>query len=206
MPGPWNNWYHVIACTYGAWLPGDPRGFRTLHHREHVEGDYKHPPPPGRYKEHHARSQRRMNREAVLLTPEQRRAACRAIGEKLVAMGVELVDLVVTANHFHLLARFTPLDPDQRRGMAIPRLSPQSTLKDGRDPMPRHVVGLIKKHASHKLRERGLRTQPGGLWGKRCHVIPIESRAHQLATVRYIRAHGAQGGAVWSQRDADERR
>ena len=42
------RWFHVTAHTYGAWLAGDARGFRTRHHREHVEGDYKHPPPAGR--------------------------------------------------------------------------------------------------------------------------------------------------------------
>src|SRR6266571_4906356 len=47
--GPWHGWYHVMGHTYGSWLYGDPRGFRTRHHREHVEGDYKNPPPPGSY-------------------------------------------------------------------------------------------------------------------------------------------------------------
>ena len=37
---PWNDWYHVMCHTYGTWLPGDPKGFRTRHHREQVEGDY----------------------------------------------------------------------------------------------------------------------------------------------------------------------
>jgi hypothetical protein len=33
-----------MGHTYGTWLPGDPKGFRTRHHREHIEGDYKKPP------------------------------------------------------------------------------------------------------------------------------------------------------------------
>jgi hypothetical protein len=44
---PWNHWYHCMGNTFGTWLPGSPKGFRTRHHREHVEGDYKHPPPKG---------------------------------------------------------------------------------------------------------------------------------------------------------------
>ena len=43
----WHGWFHIIGNTYGTWVRGDPKGFRTLHHREHIEGDYKHPPPPG---------------------------------------------------------------------------------------------------------------------------------------------------------------
>jgi hypothetical protein len=37
------RWYHIIETTYGAWLYGDQRGFRTRHHREHVDGDDKRP-------------------------------------------------------------------------------------------------------------------------------------------------------------------
>jgi hypothetical protein len=36
---PWHDWYHCVANTYGTWLPGDPRGWRSCHHRERVEGD-----------------------------------------------------------------------------------------------------------------------------------------------------------------------
>jgi hypothetical protein len=46
---PGGVWYHSITSTYGAWLYGDERGFRTRHHREHVDGDYKSPPPRGLY-------------------------------------------------------------------------------------------------------------------------------------------------------------
>lgn len=38
------RWHHIILTTYGSWLPGDLRGFRTRDHREHVEGDYRPPP------------------------------------------------------------------------------------------------------------------------------------------------------------------
>ena len=43
---PWNFWYHVGSNTKGTWLTGDPRGFRSRHHREHVEGDYRRLSPP----------------------------------------------------------------------------------------------------------------------------------------------------------------
>ncbi|MGA2498375.1 MAG: hypothetical protein ABSH20_11575 [Tepidisphaeraceae bacterium] len=72
MGRPWNDWYHCMGNTYGTWLYGDPRGFRTRHHREHIPYDYKHPPPPGLYKEKYERSQRLMPRPPVFLSPEQR--------------------------------------------------------------------------------------------------------------------------------------
>lgn len=45
--GPWNDWCHCMGHTYGTWLPGDPCSFRTRHHRQHIEGDYRNPPPKG---------------------------------------------------------------------------------------------------------------------------------------------------------------
>lgn len=38
---PWNSWYHVTIHVYGSWLRGDPRGWRSRHHREHADGDYE---------------------------------------------------------------------------------------------------------------------------------------------------------------------
>ena len=43
------TWFHCISTTYGAWLYGDARGFRTRHHREHIVGDYRSPPPIEKY-------------------------------------------------------------------------------------------------------------------------------------------------------------
>src|SRR5258707_1081254 len=77
IPGtkPWNDWYHIMCHTYGTWLPGDPKGCRTRHHREHVEGDYKNPPPKGKYDGLWARSKRLMKRDPVYLSSEQRSRA-----------------------------------------------------------------------------------------------------------------------------------
>ena len=113
-----------MGNTYGTWLPGDPRGFRTRHHREHVDGDYKNPPAPGQYEGRHAAARRRMKRRPVFLSPEQRRVACLAFAEKLLELDVQLIDLSISKVHFHALARFTPLvDGPQSPGIAIPGLS-----------------------------------------------------------------------------------
>ena len=44
MGEPAPRWFHCTSHTYGAWLHGDERSFRTRHHREHKIGDYKNPP------------------------------------------------------------------------------------------------------------------------------------------------------------------
>jgi REP element-mobilizing transposase RayT len=196
MGRPWNNWCHCTAGTYGSWLYGDPRGFRTWRHREHVEGDYKKPPPTEVYAELYERTRASMPREAVTLTPAERELVADAVVEKLREWEVEFVNLAVAATHLHLLIRFRPLEGQQSRGMAIPRLSEQSMLKDGRDPLPRHVMGLLKKHAAHRHRAAGLSRHPGGLWARRGKVIPVNNRGHQVAVGRYIARHAAEGAAV----------
>src|SRR5258706_3182865 len=85
---PWHDWYHVMGHTYGTWLPGDPKGFRTRHHREHVEGDYKHPPPKGKYDELWNRSKDLMKRDPVYLTPIQRERATEEIIRSLKKWGI----------------------------------------------------------------------------------------------------------------------
>ena len=73
------TWFHVTTHTYGAWLYGDPRGFRTRHHREHVEGDYKNPPPPGTYAAKYERSKRLLKQDPVRLTQHQQIAGLRDV-------------------------------------------------------------------------------------------------------------------------------
>ena len=192
---PWNGWYHCMGNTYGTWLPGDPRGFRTRGHREHVEGDYKSPPPPGKYDDRHDAAKKRMKRDAVILSIEQREIVCLAMGERLVTLDVELVELSVSAMHFHVLCRF----PNWKRpGITIPGLCADNALQDGRDPVPRHLLGLARKNASHVLREKGLKSAGGSLWGKRPRCQPVESERHFYTIGPYIRGHLREGAAVWS--------
>ena len=65
----------ACATTYGTWLPGDFKGFRTRHHREHVEEDYKSAPPAGLYYGLHRQSRELMKRDPVHLAVEQRKRA-----------------------------------------------------------------------------------------------------------------------------------
>jgi len=190
MPSPWCGWYHAVGATYGAWLRGDERGWRARHHREHVEGDYRNPPPAGVYEKLYAYSLSVMSRDAVILTPEARRVAAEAMHERLNERGVEVARLCVGGCHFHLLMRI--VEPTlARRG-----LCEGNALTDGRDPLPRHVLGVAKKHASHTLRERNLKA-PGTLWAKRPKFVPIEREAHFLwVRDRYIPGHATQGAVV----------
>ena len=167
--GAWNGWYHVNGNTYGTWLPGDPRGWRSRHHREHVDGDYKAPPPPGTYDALHAANKNGMPSGAVFLSAAHREIAGRAVVEMLVHQGVELLAISLDAIHYHVLARFG----------AVPA---------------RQAVGRAKKHAHFTLQA----SRPGRVWAKRSRTLPVRNRKHQVNVYEYIRRHGNKGAWVWT--------
>src|SRR5205823_8268879 len=109
------QWYHLIASTYGAWLYGDPRGFRTRHHREHVEGDYKNPPRPGMYEHEERRSREALKQPPVIFPSEFREVVGSAMLEKLEFQGALVACLAVASQHIHVLAK-TSIGK-QREGM-----------------------------------------------------------------------------------------
>src|SRR5204863_2555359 len=182
---------------------------------------YKHPPPAGKYGNKLKSAVSLMRRPPVLLTPDERRIVCVSMAEKLNELGAEVIDLCMTEMHFHGLARFDGVgewvdeDEAQSRGMAIPRLynvremmrvengktlvrvvpgmTPQNVLQDGRDPLPRHVIGIAKKHASHELRNAGFKHE-GGVFATRCKVKPIEDRDHKARVEEYVVEHKDEGG------------
>ena len=195
MPG-FNGWYHCMSSTYGAWLPGDPRGFRTRGHREHVQGDYKNPPPAGVYEQRHDAAKGRMKRSAVVLSGEARRAACEEVRDSLIRHGAEVLAVSVSTTHMHVLARF-PLEGKPtfaERGLRGKRNSAVD------DPV-RHLVGLAKQWSSKRLIADGL-ALPGGVWARKGKIVPIKDRAHQVNVYKYIIDHARkEAAAVWSFRD-----
>jgi len=167
MP-PRRDWYHVTGNTYGAWLPGDARGWKTRHHRRHIdEINPDRAPPPLR---DHVR--RRLSRPPITLSVSARRAALNTILETLRHHTIEVVAAAVAEHHFHLLARF----PDHK---------------------PRHWAGLAKKDSARALSSSG-HAPEGGVWAVRTHCNPITDRDHQLQVARYIADHERQGAAIWA--------
>jgi hypothetical protein len=193
MQTPGNHWYHCILSTYGSWVRGDTRGWRSRRHREHVDGDYRQPPSRELHEPERRQSFQQMTRPVVVLTPQQRDVICQAIGEYLSRFQITFAECCVSATHAHLLAQIPPSAHQLITGM-----TPGNVLIDGRSPLPRHLVGRIKAHTTFTLRSRGLRNDAGGLWGVRSKIIPIRDRDHQLNVVRYIRSHTEEGASVWS--------
>lgn len=168
---PWRDWYHVNGNTYGTWLRGDERGWRARHHREHVIGDYKSPPPKGMYDALKARSRSLMTRPEVHLSPRARRLACETFAHSLEIDGVQAVAICIDDHHFHTLARFPDHDP-------------------------RTWIGRAKRRSAKALSDAGL-VERGGVWAIRCRCLPVKDRDHQVAVARYIIGHARRGSAVW---------
>lgn len=162
-------WFHTVLTTYGAWLHGDARGFRTRHHREHVEGDYKNPPPPGMYEERARRSRELQKYPTAMLEKPLREFVGLAIKDKLERGGCLVIAIAVSGKHVHILVK-------------IPR---------GR---PRDWAGVVKRHVWFELRAIG---RAGKLWAKGAKEVPVRDRAHQLNAYRYIARHRGQGAWVW---------
>ena len=166
------QWFHIILTTYGAWLPEDKRGFRTRHHKEHIEGDYQSPPPPGQYERYKNSSQRPLQQDVVELTAELRPLVGNALRERLELAEGRVLTIAVSSQHLHLQVRL----PDG----------------DARNP-----IGLAKKHAWTLAKLQG---HTGKLLGQRCKIVRIKSRAQQQAVSEYILRHAQQGAWVWSER------
>jgi len=172
---PWEDWYHIMCHTYGTWLPGDERGFRSRHHREHVDGDYKNPPPAGFYSDRLEQSKRLMKRDAVYLDLDQQRRAVEELTKSFLKWKIELKRLSVDRVHAHALAKI--IDHDPRRWM-----------------------GIAKKECSAYMKRDGLAPQ-GGLWAVRCECKPINDRRHLENVDKYILDHDQQGAIVHPPRE-----
>jgi len=166
----WNYWYHITTNTYGTWLPGDPRGWRSRDHKRHVDGDYRNPPPTGADAGLYDYAKRNMKQSPVFLTTDQRKVAGQAMVEMLVDQRLKVIALSLDAVHCHFLARF----PSRSGGP---------------------IVGRAKKHAYFKLHATG---HVGKLWARACRMLPITDRQHQVNTYNYIRDHAHVGAWVWT--------
>ncbi|HVK18889.1 MAG TPA: hypothetical protein VM533_18305 [Fimbriiglobus sp.] len=172
MDDSW-KWFHCTTHTYGAWLHGDPRGFRTRHHREHVEGDYKNPPPKGKYDWQYQRSQKLLKQAPVMLARDWRPVIGEALVEMFLRLEAQLLCLSMGGQHCHLLAKMPP------------------------GPVPKEWIGRAKKHSHFLANERGW---TGKLWAVGSKVIPVRDRAHQLNVFQYILRHSREGAWIWDFR------
>jgi hypothetical protein len=178
---PWEDWYHGTGHMYGSWLRGDPRGWRSRHHREHVDGDYKNPPPAGKYTDLFNYSKSLMKRDPVRIESELRRFVLDAVIERLQRLSIEIAIASLDGIHLHGLLRC----PEHN---------------------PRIVLGIAKQYATAQLKAHGfavgLSLELGkGIWAKGSHPEPIRDSSHFENAFDYIKEHEMRGGEVWVPAD-----
>ncbi len=168
------QWFHVTLGTYGSWLPGDPRGFRTRRHRLHVDGDYKTPPPQGKFDAILERSREQMKYDETLIATNGRPVVCNALRQNLEKQGSTVACLAIGGHHGHILCKLPPTE--------------QWTW-----------IGNAKRHAWYEWR-----TVAGNrkLWAKKGKSDPIKDRQHQLNVYYYILRHESEGAYVWKHSDS----
>lgn len=161
-----------MSNTYGTWLPGDPRGFRTYHGKHSIPHDYKHRPPDGFYDTLYQRSKNLMARPAVILRAlEQRRRVLDEVVASLLRRDIPVAVAAVDRIHLHVLAQFS-------------------------DHNPRHWIGVAKREASHYCKHAGL-VPVGGIWSVNCECKPVAGEAHFNRTRRYIPDHARRGAEAY---------
>ena len=105
MPTPGKCWWHNILSTYGSWLPGNPRGFRSRKHRIHSSGDYKNPPPPGEHAGLHQYHSKK-TKKTILLASDREHVA-RSLWQRAEKLGHRMRTIAVSFTHAHLLVEMS---------------------------------------------------------------------------------------------------
>ncbi|MEO6435033.1 MAG: hypothetical protein ABIP55_04635, partial [Tepidisphaeraceae bacterium] len=120
-----------------------------------------------------------MKRQRVVLTPEQRKVACREFVKALIEREVEVATFCVGAKHWHGILRFR--DPEKHRGQ-------------NRDA--NLLIGQAKGKSAREMSRSGVITQ-GGVWAAKCRVRPIHDATHFANVSTYIPNHAKKGAAIF---------
>ena len=167
----WNNWYHCMLTAYGQWLPGDPRGWRTRDHREHVDGDYKNRPQATDFaKGLHSHAHTLLKFPPVRFVPESRQPIGMLILESLSIQKVPLAALAVCPTNIHLLIQSA-------------------------DPRIKVILGKCKQNVTRNYSPPKDHTW----WAEDSAPKPIKEDSHFNNARQYILDHEKKEGAwIWS--------
>jgi REP element-mobilizing transposase RayT len=171
MSGP-QNWYHITLSTYNSWLPGDPRGWRSWHHKTHSTGHHRAPPPADEHANilKHAQS---ISTDVVIISNILRAKIGQLIVEYLGNNHHELLAIAVDHTHVHVQVRLPSDDA-------------------------KNIMGKCKRKVSYATRD----ALPGKLWSRGIGITQITNKSHQQSVFKYILRHQEHGAWVWSYRDS----
>jgi hypothetical protein len=173
-----DGWWLVTWTTYGSWLPGDPRGFRTWRAKERIS-------PPRRFAAHAddvydpAKYANRYSLAieqcgtGVRLDSNHRQVAMHAIIGDLTALTLPGAVIAIADSHVHLVAQFG--------GLPI-----------------RPTVGRLKSVATRAMKDADSNFDPKRSWTKGCHMESLNDEASLDAACRYVAGHVSQGAVVYT--------
>lgn len=168
------DWWLVTWGTYGSWLPGDPRGFKTWRKREYIPPVFGKAQPgepvydPAAFSQRHRRARDSCG-DAVILCPQDVRLCCQAMVRDLSQISVAPAILSIAPTHCHLVAKFGALKI-------------------------RSVVGRLKFAASREVHDSGSRM--GRIWAKGCHMKSLPRPEAFDEAIRYVADHKSAGALV----------
>lgn len=165
------HWWLVTWVTYGSWLPGDPRGFKTWRKREYVPPVYGTAQPdeltynPDDYKDRlqHARQ---LCPTEIRLSGPARRICCDAIRADIAEISIAPAILAVATQHVHLIAKFG-------------------------DCRIRPTVGRMKFAATQQLHLTKIIA--GRIWAKGCHMESLPNQDAFEQAFHYVADHESEG-------------
>ncbi len=177
-------WWLITWTTYGSWLPGDPRGFRTRRAQEYV-------PPPKRYarrgeqaydaKRYASRYAQARDRteESAPLTRKQQRIIVPTIIAEIDAIPIVSAIASIGPTHVHWLGRF-----------------------DEHEIRP--TVGRVKAAATRSLNAAGFDGKRP--WSKNCHLESKPTDQVFRSAFVYVRRHIDEGCLIhiWPPYQADD--
>ncbi|HTQ37978.1 MAG TPA: hypothetical protein VMJ32_03070 [Pirellulales bacterium] len=161
------KWWLITWTTYGSWLPGDPRGFRTWRKREYVPPPKRYAAPgepvynPSVYAERRRIAQQ-TTAASISLTKRQQLCVLNATVDEIRQMDVVPAIISIGTTHVHWLAQFERLSI-------------------------RLAVGRIKAKATLSLREIGFDGKRP--WTKNCHMESKQTDDEFHGAFRYIHHH-----------------
>ncbi len=180
----WDHWFHCTTHTYGTWLRGDPRGWRSRNHREHVDGDYRHPPPKGKYDALYEGSKSLMKCDPVRIKKDLCQFVLDRVIERLLLRDNEVERGCFDGVHLHVLARCCKHNPkielESAKQFATAQLKAQG-----------FALGIDL--------ERG-----DGIWQVGSRAEPVANEHHFKKTRSYIESHASRGAAIWRPRELIE--
>jgi REP element-mobilizing transposase RayT len=173
MPDAGMLWRHVVINTFGTWLHGDGRGFRSRMHRIHSSGDYRHRPREGEHGGLHTHHDR-VSGDEVTIERGLRKVIGQTLLSSLFDRHYRVLTIAVGKVHSHALVELP---------------EPLSTVKA--------IIGEAKRASS-----RAVKTQlPGSIWAAGGTFLIVKNDPHLRKANDYILYDQGPGAWTWSFRD-----